>query len=321
MTIPPFAAPSDPYGQAVPPPPYGQPVPPSPYGQPVPQPPYGQPGSQPFAGTPSPYAPSAPSSAPDPFYRGPVAGQQPPPGAGAAYGQSQYPGAAGGYGAQPGYGQPQFGSSPYGPPPYSPAGYGPTGYGPATYPLSNEPLNVPPIPRAKPPLDQPWYGIGLFGAFKRAFRKYATFSGRASRAEFWWFFLANFLITLGLGAGMVIAANAATGNDFMETASDFRAGGSPASLAETVSALIFVIAYLVWILGTFIPNLALFWRRLHDAGHSGAWFFLLVVAGGLGAFAPYPLGNITVLIAEVVLLIFLVQGPSEAGRMLYDRRR
>lgn len=41
-----------------------------------------------------------------------------------------------------------------------------------------------------------WYGIGFGDAFKRAFQKYATFSGRASRGEFWWFQLASTLICL-----------------------------------------------------------------------------------------------------------------------------
>ena len=35
------------------------------------------------------------------------------------------------------------------------------------------------------PLDWPHYGIGFGGAVKRAFRKYATFSGRASLSEYW----------------------------------------------------------------------------------------------------------------------------------------
>ena len=35
-----------------------------------------------------------------------------------------------------------------------------------------------------PPLDWPWYGIGFGAAVKRFFKKYATFSGRASRGEY-----------------------------------------------------------------------------------------------------------------------------------------
>jgi hypothetical protein len=35
-----------------------------------------------------------------------------------------------------------------------------------------------------PPLDQPYYGIGFGGAVGRGFKKYATFTGRASRSEY-----------------------------------------------------------------------------------------------------------------------------------------
>jgi len=34
-----------------------------------------------------------------------------------------------------------------------------------------------------PPLDLPHYGIGFVDAVKRGFKKYATFTGRASRSE------------------------------------------------------------------------------------------------------------------------------------------
>jgi uncharacterized membrane protein YhaH (DUF805 family) len=33
---------------------------------------------------------------------------------------------------------------------------------------------------------------------------------------------------------------------------------------------------LAWWLIMLVPNLALTWRRLHDAGHAGAWFLILL---------------------------------------------
>ena len=35
-------------------------------------------------------------------------------------------------------------------------------------------------------------------AIKSVFSKYATFSGRARRSEFWYFYLFNLLVTIGL---------------------------------------------------------------------------------------------------------------------------
>jgi hypothetical protein len=43
-----------------------------------------------------------------------------------------------------------------------------------------------------PPLDLPHYGIGFVDAVKRGFKKYATFKGRASRSEYWWWTLFTF---------------------------------------------------------------------------------------------------------------------------------
>jgi|GWRWMinimDraft_6_1066014.scaffolds.fasta_scaffold06599_2 uncharacterized membrane protein YhaH (DUF805 family) len=68
-------------------------------------------------------------------------------------------------------------------------------------------------------------------------KKYADFSGRASRPEFWWFVLAQFL------ASAVVSV--------------------VSSLLATVLAL-----------GLLIPSLAAGARRLHDLGKSG-WLQLL----------------------------------------------
>lgn len=55
---------------------------------------------------------------------------------------------------------------------------------------------------------------------------------------------------------------------------------------------------LIFSLGTLLPNRALTWRRLHDTGRSGLWFFI--------AFLP--------IVGWIVLLVFLVGGPREEGR-------
>ncbi len=43
-------------------------------------------------------------------------------------------------------------------------------------------------------LDQPYYGAPLGAAVQRFFKKYATFTGRASRSEFWWWVLVNVVV-------------------------------------------------------------------------------------------------------------------------------
>ena len=87
-------------------------------------------------------------------------------------------------------------------------------------------------------------------AVTHVFQNYATFSGRARRSEYWYFALFIGLVSLVLGI-----LGAATGKD-----------GQPGTVFSLLSGL--------WSLATLIPNLAVFWRRMHDIGKSGAWYFL-----------------------------------------------
>ena len=52
------------------------------------------------------------------------------------------------------------------------------------------------------PLEAPLRGASFGQAFARFFKKYAIFHGRASRSEFWWWFLANWVIS-GVLYGLV----------------------------------------------------------------------------------------------------------------------
>jgi len=136
----------------------------------------------------------------------------------------------------------------------------------------------------EPPLDQPWYGIGFGAAFKRAFKKYATFSGRASRGEFWWFFLANWLISLVPLALMIIGVATAPTRTF-----NTYSGGFDFTVQLTGLAIVGYVLAIFWSLAVLIPGLALVWRRLHDTGRSGAFYFITLV--------PF--------VGPIILLVFL----------------
>jgi uncharacterized membrane protein YhaH (DUF805 family) len=88
-----------------------------------------------------------------------------------------------------------------------------------------------------------WYLQGL--------RKYAVFSGRARRREYWMFELISTLITFALFAFAVFLGKA--GYEY------------------------FVWLPFAYVLGTAIPSLAKLVRRLHDTNHSGWWFFIGMV--------------------------------------------
>jgi uncharacterized membrane protein YhaH (DUF805 family) len=91
--------------------------------------------------------------------------------------------------------------------------------------------------------------------------KYAVFSGRARRKEYWMFFLFNMIVSflMGLVLGFV---------------------GSLLGVGTTLAG----IGSTLYTLGIIIPSIAVAVRRMHDSGRSGWWilvplanlFFLIV---------------------------------------------
>ncbi len=88
-----------------------------------------------------------------------------------------------------------------------------------------------------------------------AFKKYATFTGRARRSEYWYFALMNFLITLVLYVLVFVSAAAGSG----------------------LFAMIFGALIFIYMLGSIVPSLALLVRRLHDSGKSGWYYFVSLI--------------------------------------------
>lgn len=185
------------------------------------------------------------------------------------------------YGQQP-YGQ-QPGQQPYAQQP---------GQQPYGQPYAQYQQQVP-IPRDEsgaPPLWAPWYGAGFLDAFTRFWKKYARFDGRASRSEFWWWHLANAIVVIVLLGAYVASlivwvSNATTTDEYGTTTST---GGFPGV------AFLFLGLLGLWGLATFIPSLALGWRRVHDAGLAGP-FWLVSFAAGIagivfGCLEPNPTG-------------------------------
>jgi len=110
-------------------------------------------------------------------------------------------------------------------------------------------------PQCNAPTSNPWTAC---------FRKYATFSGRARRKEYWCFVLINNLV---YGIIMFIAGICA--------ANLSRAGHYQQKDMEAFMAL-GIIACLIYGLTTVLPTLAVTVRRLHDTGRSG-WFMLILL--------------------------------------------
>jgi len=82
-----------------------------------------------------------------------------------------------------------------------------------------------------------------------AIKKYAVFSGRSSRNEYWYFVLFNFIIGIILSLLILLP----------------------------IVGKIFGIISIIYSIGIFIPTLAVTVRRLHDINRSGLNIFLIFV--------------------------------------------
>ena len=87
-------------------------------------------------------------------------------------------------------------------------------------------------------------------------KKYAVFGGRASRPEYWYFFLFNFIIGFVLGFIDVLIGS------FSPEVGMGLLGG-------------------LYSLAVLIPGIAVSVRRLHDTGRSG-WYLLLALVPVIG---------------------------------------
>lgn len=123
-------------------------------------------------------------------------------------------------------------------------------------------------------------------AVQISFLKYATFSGRASRAEFWWF-------TLFLFAGSQFA--------MMAERLTWQIDGA----TEETGATYFSIAFS---LATLVPSIANQVRRFHDIGKSGAMVAVLyaVIFFAFTALVPMSGTMQTTSTGQTVLTIVLL---------------
>lgn len=118
----------------------------------------------------------------------------------------------------------------------------------------------------------------IFGYFKECVTtKFATFSGRARRREFWLFTLFTWIVSFVLQIISVAASDSVALN-----------------VLVTVASLLFSLFII-------IPGLALDVRRLHDTGRSGWWLLICLLP----------------IIGAIVLLVFFCKagtvGENEYG--------
>ncbi|MDN4644723.1 DUF805 domain-containing protein [Arthrobacter sp. PsM3] len=141
-------------------------------------------------------------------------------------------------------------------------------------------------PAGPVPLSAPLYGASFGEAVSRFFKKYSTFTGRASRSEYWWWALVSGLVSMILNFGMLAA-----GVPGAKIAADGTSVPGP-------GYIIVLILAVIWFAAVIVPSLALMVRRLHDANFSG-WMALL----GLVPF-----------VGGIILIVFTVMESKPAGQ-------
>lgn len=130
--------------------------------------------------------------------------------------------------------------------------------------------------------------MGFVPAIRTCFAKYATFSGRARRPEYWWFLLFLFLGSALLGLLDRLVFGAGLPMDARIGMTHFE-GGQHTRIFQPL----FQIA-------TVVPGFAVGWRRMHDTGRPG-WYLLLpliasvllnfVLLGGMVGFGMWSMGH------------------------------
>ena len=110
---------------------------------------------------------------------------------------------------------------------------------------------------------RPQQMMGFMDALTTVLRnKYGTFSGRASRSEYWWSYLGIAVISMVLQIIGIVG------------------GLALGSVNEGLGAL-FGLAAFAGLLALLIPSLSVNVRRLHDTGKSG-WMLLILLIPCIG---------------------------------------
>lgn len=136
--------------------------------------------------------------------------------------------------------------------------------------------------------------FNLISAYKSMFKKYAQFSGRSRRSEYWYAMFMNTIIIFVFELIMLVPITKGIINNNLST-------------GETIFTMAGWLIFFLYYLAILIPSLSMTVRRLHDIGKS-AWWLLI-------GFIPY--------IGSIILFIFSVldsqpgankYGPNPKGK-------
>jgi len=112
----------------------------------------------------------------------------------------------------------------------------------------------------------------MLDSYIATFKKYAEFSGRATRSEYWTFVLGNIVVAILFGI----------------------LGAIFTQISDVLGGIIGLL-YFVFAIGIILPQLGVLVRRLHDTGRSGWWYWISLVP----------------LVGFIILLVFLLTDSTD----------
>jgi uncharacterized membrane protein YhaH (DUF805 family) len=114
--------------------------------------------------------------------------------------------------------------------------------------------------------------MSFVDSIRTVLSKYATFSGRARRSEFWWYYLAVTIVESVLYFALIVPGLTA----YTTALTDAAMAGSAAPAMPGSLATGQLIMSLVG-LALLLPTIGVSVRRLHDTDRSGFWYLLHLV--------------------------------------------
>ena len=153
----------------------------------------------------------------------------------------------------------------------------------------------------------------MFSAYKKFWTRYADFSGRSSRSDYWWVVLCNFLITLpfsliALFGFLIPLFSEVYYAGLYDYEPDFSGAMAGAGFAAFIMFLLAIYGF-----ATIVPNLAITVRRLRDAGFHWAFIFL-TVGPSIASFIPVLniLAALVSLPCGIAMIVLLCQASKPA---------
>lgn len=127
-------------------------------------------------------------------------------------------------------------------------------------------------------------------AIRSGFQNYVTWRGRASRSEYWWWYLFVSLVTLPFSFIYMVVTQVQLQSMLATGIYD------PFAFLNWAYFLLIVV-----VLVLFLPNLSMIIRRLHDTDRSGGWFWIGLV--------PF--------VGSIIVFVFMLL-PSTPGPNRFD---